>query len=136
MRGHKRANAEHVGSSCFADSSCPRCAIEILQKLICENLLQEASTGFPEVHVSSPRPKQILNSNVAPMQRFTRKVMPFLPPEEVEGDRTAMTAENRLQVVTSRGRMKMSREEAYELGGETSPRFVASRHRRVPCTGE
>ena len=135
MRGHKRANTEKVGSSCFAHSSCPRGAIEILPKLICENLLQEASTVFPEVHLSSPRSKQILNSDVARMQRFSRKVMPFLP-LEVEGDTTAVTAENRLQFVTSRGRMKMSREEAYELGGETSPRFVASRHRRVPCTGE
>ena len=136
MRGHKRANTEKVGSSCFVHSSCPRGAIEILPKLICENLLQEASTVFPEVHLSSPRSKQILNSDVAPMQRFSRKVMPFLPLEEVEGDTTAVTAENRLQFVTSRGRMKMSREEAYELGGETSPRFVASRPRHVPCTGE
>ena len=136
MRGHKRAISEHVGSSCFADSSCPRGVIEILQKLICENLLQEASKVFPEVHLSSPRPKQILNSDVAPMQRLRREVMPLLPLEEVEGDRMAVTAENRLQFVTSRGRMKMSREEAYELGGETSPRFVAPRHRRVPCTGE
>ncbi len=178
MRGHKRANTEKVGSSCFAHSSCPRGAIEILPKLICENLLQEASTVFPEVHLSSPRSKQILNSDVAPMQRFSRKVMPFLPlracsgagpharrasatcdctstgdarrvtpvthgatcpsttAQEVEGDTTAVTAENRLLFVTSRGRMKMSREEAYELGGETSPRFVVSRPRRVPCTGE